>query len=175
MRSGKKSWSRKPLECLDLVVHPHECKQSKRETRSDVSRILRRSRTYSKRSHYDAKVSHRDAKRSHPDTKVSHPDAKRDASFASLLDVNDDASARYRKRPTRQGVFSVAKPKKHPKTGFLSLHNSDLRRFWHVIYFGSELAIEWAVRRFHRDLDRNSRLRLLTLRCEVARFFDRAN
>ena len=136
MRSGKKSWSRKPLACLDLVVHPHECKQSKRETRSDVSRILRRSRTYAKRSHYDAKVSHRDAKRSHPDTKVSHPDAKKDASFESLLDVNDDASARYRKRPTHRGVFLVAKPKKHPKIGFLSLHNSDLRRFWHVFYFG---------------------------------------
>ena len=52
--------------------HPYECKQSKSETRSGVSRNWYRARTDAKRSRLDAKRSHRDAKRSHYDAKRSH-------------------------------------------------------------------------------------------------------
>ena len=78
---------------------PHANRDSQAcESRSDVSRILRPSRTYAKVSHPDAKVSHPDAKRS-PNGAKGPVLAASLESFA--LDINHVGSARYRKPASR--------------------------------------------------------------------------
>ena len=83
--------------------HPHECQQSKSETRSDVSHFLRRARSDAKVSPNDIEVRANDTEMSHYDAKVSQTVAKRrEATDRRMvidplaLDANRDLRSRYR-------------------------------------------------------------------------------